>query len=62
MSKTIKLENSIYHRLEEVRKKRETFSEAVDRLLGVYETLMSVKTTLGPSHYLNEKPGGDKKI
>lgn len=33
MSKTIKLEDQVYYRLEEVRGKRETFSQAVERLL-----------------------------
>ena len=33
MSKTIKLEDSVYTRLETFRNKRETFSASVDRLL-----------------------------
>ena len=31
MSKTIKLEDQVYNRLEELRGKRETFSQAVER-------------------------------
>lgn len=37
MSKTIKLEGGVYQRLEEIRGKRETFSQAVERLISVME-------------------------
>lgn len=39
MSRTIKVDNQVYEQLEQLRRKRETFSQAVDRLLKVYETL-----------------------
>ena len=56
MSKTIKVEDQVYDRLEEIREKRETFSECVERLLKVYDTIKTVSDTLGPSHYLKERP------
>lgn len=56
MSKTIKLQDGTYHRLEAVREKRETFSQAIDRLLDLHTMLDDVSKTLGPSHYLKERP------
>lgn len=58
MSKTIKLQNGTYHRLEEVREKRETFSGAIDRLLDLHTMMGDVSKTLGPSHHLRERPEG----
>jgi len=62
MSKTIKVEDRVYDRLEEIREKRETFSEAVERLLKVYDTIKTVSDTLGPSHYLKDFKHGPEKI
>ena len=56
MNKTIKVEDQVYDRLEEIREKRETFSECVERLLKVYDTIKTVSDILGPSHYLKERP------
>lgn len=39
MSKSIKLENKVYYKLEEFRGKRETFSQAVERLLDFRRSL-----------------------
>ena len=36
MSKQIKLDDPVYHRLDSIRVGRETFSHAVERLLGLY--------------------------
>jgi len=52
MSHSIKVTDGVYIALEEVREKRETFSECVERLLRVYDTIKGVSDTLGPSHYL----------
>lgn len=60
MSKTIKLENKTYHRLEEVREKRETFSQAVERLLDLFAKMSDVSRTLGPSHFLKENQNKEK--
>jgi len=56
MSKTIRLEDGVYITLDAIREKRETFSEAVERLTRVYLTMKEVSDTLGPSHYLKERP------
>ena len=59
MSKTIKLSDETYSALETLREKRETFDEAVKRLLHVFSTLRNVSDILGPSHYLkSDKPPG----
>ena len=60
MSKQIKLSDPTYLRLESVREKRETFSQVVDRLLEVYLQIKNIKDTLGPSHYLMERPPIEK--
>lgn len=39
MSKSIKLENKVYYKLEEFRAKRETFSQAVEKLLDFRRSL-----------------------
>lgn len=56
MSKTIKITNEVYTNLEAIREKRETFSDVVERLIGVYAKIRAVSDTLGPSHYLNKRP------
>ena len=60
MSKTIRLEDRVYVKLDAIREKRETFSEAVARLIVVYTTIKGVSVTLGPSHYLKEHPLGGR--
>jgi len=47
MSKTIKLDNEVYRRLEEIRGKRETFSGAVERLLSVLEGFRMIGNVIG---------------
>ncbi|MBA7686612.1 hypothetical protein ES703_95062 [subsurface metagenome] len=42
MSKTIKLEDQVYNRLEELRGKRETFSQCVARLLEISRKVASL--------------------
>jgi hypothetical protein len=56
MSKQIRVSDPTYLRLETVREKRETFSQVIDRLLEVYLQIKNIKDTLGPSHYLRERP------
>jgi len=54
MSNTIRLSADVYMALEQIREKRETFSQAVERIIKVYATMREVSDTLGPSHYLKE--------
>lgn len=56
MSKTIRVENGVYNELEELRDKRETFSEVIGRLLSIIRPLREASSILGPSHYLKERP------
>lgn len=42
MSKTIKLEDQVYHQLDQLRGKRETFSDVVARLLTTKEGVDSL--------------------
>ena len=59
MSHTIKVSDESYRALEDLREKRETFDEAVKRLLGVFNMLKGVSDTLGPGHPLRgERPPG----
>jgi len=60
MSKTIKLQDKTYYRLEEVREKRETFSQAIDRLLNLHDAMSDVSKTLGPSHHLKSEQPPEK--
>ena len=55
-SKGIRLTDGCYTALDAIREKRESFSETVERLIRVYATMRSVSDTLGPSHYLKERP------
>ena len=52
MSNTIRLSAETYMALENIREKRETFSQAVERIIKVYATMREVSDTLGPSHHL----------
>ena len=56
MSKTVRLTDEVYIALDAVREKRETFSEAVERIIRVYATIKDVSDTLGPGHYLKGPP------
>jgi len=61
MSKLVRVSDGVYIALEAIREKRETFSEVVERLIKVYVTLKGVSDTLGPSHYLKERPKEEVK-
>jgi len=58
MSKTIRLEDQVYDDLDGIREKRETFSEATERIIKVYATMKEVSDTLGPAHFLK----GDRAL
>lgn len=48
--KTIWLRPETKERLENIRGKRETFDEVVQRLCSVFETIKAIPDTLGPNH------------
>lgn len=60
-AKTIWLREGTYNRLDALREKRETFSEAIERLIKLYATMTEVSDTLGPSHPVAERPPQKKE-
>lgn len=42
MAKTIKLEDQVHRELEEIRSKRETYSQAVARLIATYRSIQRI--------------------
>ena len=54
MSKTVKLTDGVYIALDALRQHRETFSEAVERLIKLYVAVEEMSTTLGPSHPIKD--------
>ena len=56
MSKTIRVEDQVYNELEELRGKRETFSEVIARTVNAYNTILGIRDGLPASHYLQERP------
>lgn len=57
MSKTIKLTDETYKGLEEILRPRETFSEAVARLLLVYEQQFNLLNTIEGATRFRESQG-----
>lgn len=60
MSKIVKLQENVYDQVTELMRPKETYSEVIERLLEVYETIYNVSQILGPGHYLkgDRSPGG----
>jgi len=56
LSKAIKVDEKVYERLEELRDWKETFSEVIERLLKVYDTIYTGRDSLGPAHFVRERP------
>lgn len=56
MSKTIRVDDQVYGQLEELREKRETFSEVIARTVSAYNTIRGIRDGLPASHYLQERP------
>jgi len=61
LNKTIKVEDQVYDKLEQIRGKRETFSEVVGRLLDIYDKLGMISTLVeGQGAYQEWKHGPEK--
>jgi len=58
MAKTIKLEDKVHQELEELRGKRETFSEAVARLIDFYQGSQRLVSSHTGEHPRIPGPGG----
>ena len=56
MSKTIRVDDSVYGELEKLRDKRETFSQVIARTVNAYITIRGIRDGLPASHYLQERP------
>jgi len=56
MSKTIRVDDNVYERLQGLQGPRETYNQVIDRCLSTVEAIKGVSDILGPSHYLKEKP------
>jgi len=56
MSKTIRVDDQVYLRLQRLQGPRETYSEVIERCLSIVEAFKGLSDTLGPSHYLMERP------
>lgn len=52
MSHTIKLEDQVFEKLQSLQGHRETYSQTVERLIRVVQTLDQVVEILGPSHHI----------
>lgn len=61
MSKTIRLEDEVYERLDKKLIHRETFTHLVKRLLDLHDTMSDVSNTLGPEHFLRKRPTTDAR-
>lgn len=59
MTKTIKVSQETYDALEGIREKRETFDQAISRVIKVFKTLEEMTKSLGPAHQLKaDSPPG----
>lgn len=56
MSKRIAIRDDQYKRLQEIQEPRETYADVLERLLKVFSTVSDVRDTLGPHHYLAQRP------
>lgn len=54
-SKTIRVDEAVHARLEQMRDWKQTMSDVVKKLLDVHDTLQTASDLLGPSHYLKSK-------
>ena len=50
MSRSIKVTDGVYNRLEDIMEVRESFSQVIERLLRIRDQVSSVRDTLGPAH------------
>ena len=57
MSKTIKLDDQVHHELEDLRLKKETFSEAVERLITFYRDVHKLVWSRSGEHPRIPGPG-----
>jgi len=56
MSKSIKVSDQVFETIQKYQGPRESYSSVIERALSVFVTITEVKETLGPSHYLMQRP------
>jgi len=61
MSKLIRVSDGVYIALDAIREKRETFSQAVERIIKTYVLIQGIRDGLPASHYLQERPKEEVK-
>ena len=61
MGKTIRVSDQVYNQLEELRDKRETFSQVIARTVNAYITIQGIRDGLPASHYLQERSKQEAK-
>ena len=61
MSRSIKVSDDLYEKLLDLMRPRDTFADVIRRALKVYEVIFEIQQTLGPGHYLAQRPEGDKE-
>jgi len=62
MSHSIKLADEVYAQLRQFQETRETYSDVVARLCRCAATILSVKSVLGPAHYLAQRPTKESEL
>lgn len=62
MPKTVRLEGDVYTRLEIFRSKRETFSEAVARLLDIQQMAHDIAKALAARPNVHDSPGEKERL
>lgn len=53
---TIRISDKTLADLQKVQGPRETYDHVIQVLLATYEAVSQISTTIGPAHYLREKP------
>ncbi len=62
MSHKISVTDKVYDTIRKFQGPREPYSHVIERAFSVFETIQEVKDTLGPEHYLTQRPKVEVKI
>ena len=55
MSKSIKITDAVYERLQRLQGPRESYSEVIERALNAYEKIQGILDGLPASHWMQER-------
>ncbi len=56
MSRSIKITDEVYQRIQRLQGPRESYSEVIARTLDAYETIQGIKDNIPATHFLQERP------